>query len=68
MQDAESRRIFLPDGKAPAGGEIFQNHDLAKALRLIAQEGANAFYRREIARAILSTSQALGGCPLVRRK
>ncbi len=61
MQDAESRRIFLPDGKAPAVGEIFQNHDLAKALRLIAQEGANTFYRGEIARAILNTSQALGG-------
>jgi len=61
MQDAESRRVFLPNGKAPAVGEIFQNHDLAKALRLITREGANAFYRGEIARAILSTSQALGG-------
>src|SRR5712692_4870384 len=61
MQDAESRRVFLPNGKAPAVGEIFQNHDLAKALRLIALEGANAFYRGEIARAILSTSQALRG-------
>src|SRR5713226_1410574 len=61
MQDAESRRIFLPDGKAPAVGEIFQNHDLAKALRLIAQEGADTFYRGEIARAILTTPQALGG-------
>jgi len=61
MQDAESRRVFLPNGKAPAVGQIFQNHDLAKALRLITREGANAFYRGEIARAILSTSQALGG-------
>jgi len=61
MQDAESRRVFLPNVKAPAVGEIFQNHDLAKALRLIAQEGAVAFYRGEVARAILNTSQALGG-------
>src|SRR5713101_8094384 len=61
MQDAESRRVFLPNGKAPAVGQIFQSHDLAKALRLITREGANAFYRGEIARAILSTSQALGG-------
>ena len=61
MQDAESRRVFLPNGKAPAVGQIFQNHDLAKALRLITREGANAFYRGEIARAILSTSQALRG-------
>jgi gamma-glutamyltranspeptidase/glutathione hydrolase len=60
-QDAESRRVFLPNRKAPAVGEIFQNHDLAKALRLIAGEGADAFYRGEIARAILGTSRALGG-------
>ena len=61
LQDAESGRIFLPNGKAPAVGQIFQNLDLAKALLLIAQEGASAFYRGKIARAILSTSQALGG-------
>ena len=60
-QDAEGRRVFLPNGKTPAVGEIFQNHDLAKALRLIAGNGASDFYRGEIARAILPTSQALGG-------
>ena len=60
-QDAEGRRVFLPNGKPPAVGEIFHNHDLAKALRLIASDEANAFYRGEIARAILRTSQALGG-------
>jgi gamma-glutamyltranspeptidase/glutathione hydrolase len=61
MKDEESRRVFLPNGKAPAVGESFQNRDLAKALRLISQNGATAFYRGEIARAILATSQALGG-------
>ena len=60
-QDAEGRRVFLPNGKTPAVGEIFQNHDLAKALRLIAGNGASDFYRGEIAGAILRTSQALGG-------
>jgi gamma-glutamyltranspeptidase / glutathione hydrolase len=59
--DAESRRVYLPDGKPPAVGQVFQNHDLAKALRLVAQNGADAFYKGEIARAILSTSQSLGG-------
>jgi gamma-glutamyltranspeptidase / glutathione hydrolase len=59
--DAESRRVFLPNGKAPALGQIFQNPDVAKALTLVAQDGPNAFYKGEIARAILSTSQALGG-------
>ncbi len=59
--DAEARRIYLPGGKPPAVGQVFQNHDLAKALRLVAENGANAFYKGEIARAIVSTSKSLGG-------
>jgi len=59
--DAESRRVFLPDGKPPKVGETFRNPDLAKALRLVAQNGPDAFYKGEIARAILSTSQTSGG-------
>ncbi len=59
--DPEGRRVFLPNGKPPAVGQVFQNRDLAKALRLVAQNGAAAFYKGEIARAILSTSQSLGG-------
>jgi len=60
-KDPEGRRVYLPNGKPPAVGQVFQNHDLAKALRLVAQNGAPAFYKGEIARAILSTSQSLGG-------
>jgi gamma-glutamyltranspeptidase/glutathione hydrolase len=59
--DPESLRVYLPDGKVPALGELFRNPDLAKTLRAISQDGADAFYRGEIARAILSTSQGLGG-------
>ena len=59
--DAEARRVYLPGGKPPVVGQVFQNHDLAKALRLVAQNGADAFYKGEISRAILSTSQSLGG-------
>jgi gamma-glutamyltranspeptidase/glutathione hydrolase len=59
--DAEGRRVYLPGGKPPAVGEVFQNHDLAKALRLVAHNGAEAFYKGEIAHAIVSTSQTLGG-------
>jgi len=59
--DPEARRVYLPDGRPPAVGQVFQNHDLAKALRLIAEKGAEAFYKGEIARAIVSTSQSFGG-------
>src|SRR5258708_32285772 len=59
--DPEAQRVYLPGGKSPAVGQVFQNHDLGKALRLVADNSAAAFYKGEIARAILSTSQSLGG-------
>lgn len=60
-KDPEGRRVYLPGGKPPALGQVFQNRDLAKALRIAAQNGAAALYQGEIARAILSTSQSLCG-------
>jgi gamma-glutamyltranspeptidase / glutathione hydrolase len=59
--DPEAQRVYLPGGKSPDVGQIFQNHGLAKALRLVAENGADAFYKGEIARAIVGTSQSLGG-------
>ena len=57
----ESVRVFLPNGKVPQQGDVFRNPDIAKALRLIAEKGPSAFYKGEIAAAILKTSQHLGG-------
>lgn len=59
--DSESRRVYLPGGKPPGVGQIFSNPDLAKALKLIAADGASAFYKGEIGQAILATSRAFGG-------
>ena len=64
LRDPESSRVFLRDGKAPALGEVFRNPDLARALRLIADSGPQAFYRGDIAQALLTTSQALCGTML----
>ncbi len=61
MKDPESRRVFLPGDRAPDRGQIFRNRDLAHAFSLIADNGEAAFYKDEIAKAILSTSNALGG-------
>ncbi|HKT67893.1 MAG TPA: gamma-glutamyltransferase, partial [Terriglobales bacterium] len=61
MQNDEARRIFLPNGKVPEVGQVFTNPDVAKALRLIAGQGADAFYRGVIAQAILKTSADAGG-------
>ncbi|HZD93693.1 MAG TPA: gamma-glutamyltransferase [Candidatus Sulfotelmatobacter sp.] len=57
----ESRRVFLPGGKVPELGSNFINPDIAKALRLIAEQGRDAFYKGEIAQAIVRTSTAFGG-------
>ncbi|MGH9377588.1 MAG: gamma-glutamyltransferase [Terriglobia bacterium] len=57
----EARRVYLPGGKAPGVGEIFRNPEYALALELIAREGENTFYRGAIARAIVKTSDDLGG-------
>jgi gamma-glutamyltranspeptidase/glutathione hydrolase len=59
--DKESCRLYLPDGKVPVVGGIFRNPDLARSLRMIADDGPKAFYRGKIARAIVSTSEAHGG-------
>jgi gamma-glutamyltranspeptidase/glutathione hydrolase len=56
-----SARVFLQDGRAPRIGEIVTNADHAQALQLVATGGAAAFYRGPIAKAILRTSDKLGG-------
>lgn len=61
MADPESRRVFLIHDQAPRMGEVFKNPDLSGTLRLLATRGPQAYYKGEIAKAILSTSQALGG-------
>jgi gamma-glutamyltranspeptidase/glutathione hydrolase len=59
--DPEGLKVYLRNGKVPAIGEIFRNPDLAKALRMVAQKGPDAYYKGEIAQAIVATSKALGG-------
>jgi gamma-glutamyltranspeptidase/glutathione hydrolase len=61
QKTAEARRVFLPTGKAPELGARFANPDLAKTLKLIAEQGRDAFYKGEIAQAIVQTSTAFGG-------
>ncbi len=59
--DDNARRIYLISGKAPRLGQVFRNPEYARALDLIAQQGADAFYTGEIAKALLATSDRLGG-------
>jgi gamma-glutamyltranspeptidase/glutathione hydrolase len=52
---------FLPRGRAPAVGERFRMPGAARALRAIAASRGEAFYRGEIAEALVRQSQAQGG-------
>jgi gamma-glutamyltranspeptidase/glutathione hydrolase len=56
-----SAKTFLPGGKAPQTGQLFKNPEMGRAFRLVAEKGPDAFYKGEIAAAIVKTSQALGG-------
>ena len=61
LTDPNARRVFLKDNHAPSLGEIFRNPGYARALELVAAQGADAFYTGEIARSLLKTSDRFGG-------
>ncbi|HEY6217839.1 MAG TPA: gamma-glutamyltransferase [Pyrinomonadaceae bacterium] len=52
---------YLIDGRAPRPGEIFRQPNLARTLRTLAIGGRDAFYKGEIARAIVDYCEKNGG-------
>jgi gamma-glutamyltranspeptidase/glutathione hydrolase len=52
---------FLPNGRAPAAGDIFKQPALAATLKAIARHGAKAFYEGAVAADIVATLRARGG-------
>ena len=52
---------YMPNGRAPAKGEIFRNPLLANTLTEIAEGGRDAFYKGDIARRIESYMHDNGG-------
>ncbi|MDT3843444.1 MAG: gamma-glutamyltransferase [Bacillota bacterium] len=52
---------FAPEGHAPAAGEIWKSEDMARSLRLIADTGAETFYRGELADRMDAFSRETGG-------
>lgn len=56
-----SEKIYLTDGFPKEAGEIIFNRDLAKSLRLIADQGPDGFYRGPVAQSIVDAVQADGG-------
>ena len=56
-----SMEIFYQEGDVYEVGEILVQKDLAKSLKLIARDGAEAFYQGAIASAIVADMEANGG-------
>ncbi|GBD44762.1 Putative gamma-glutamyltransferase YwrD [bacterium HR40] len=52
---------YLPGGAAPAPGQIVRLPALARTLEILAQRGAEAFYRGELASRMVATLKGLGG-------
>jgi gamma-glutamyltranspeptidase/glutathione hydrolase len=59
--DANSKETFLVSGETPALYSIIRNPGLSRALRLIQTQGRDAFYRGDIADAIVAKVTANGG-------
>jgi gamma-glutamyltranspeptidase/glutathione hydrolase len=59
--DPDSTQTFLENGQAPELYSIIRNPGLARALRLIQAQGRDAFYKGDIAKAIVAKVQAGGG-------
>src|SRR5262249_32923136 len=59
--DADSRQTFLIGDQAPDLYHVIRNPGLAKALGAIRAAGRDAFYRGEIATAIVAKVEANGG-------
>lgn len=61
LENDEALRCFLPSGRPPRPGEVFRQKDLAATLGTVAEDGADAFYTGQIARAVARTVREEGG-------
>jgi gamma-glutamyltranspeptidase/glutathione hydrolase len=59
--DPDSAKTYLVNGKPPVNYAVFRNPDLAHTFRVLQAQGRDAFYKGEIAQAIVAKSHALGG-------
>jgi gamma-glutamyltranspeptidase/glutathione hydrolase len=61
LRAARGGSELLVGDAAPRAGETFRNPGMARTLRAVAAGGAEAFYRGDIARAIVEAVSAAGG-------
>lgn len=60
-ENANAKRIFLQDGKAPESGFVLKQSQLAATLEALARRGGAGFYRGKVARELVASVQSSGG-------
>jgi gamma-glutamyltranspeptidase/glutathione hydrolase len=55
------KETFMPGGKIPEKGEIFNNPDLANTLEIIAKKGRDGFYKGDVAKTMVNYIKEQGG-------
>ena len=60
-RQSDSRRCWLPNGRAPRVGEMFRNPEQAETLRRIANNGYDEFYGGDIAEQVANAVRSDGG-------
>jgi gamma-glutamyltranspeptidase/glutathione hydrolase len=54
---AETARVFLPGGQAPAVGSTFRNPDMARAYRMLREDGVDALYKGAMGEALVDAAR-----------
>ena len=60
-KDPEAARLFLQDGQPPELGHVIRQPKLAWVLERMAEEGADGFYRGEVAEKLVAGVRKAGG-------
>lgn len=60
-KSGETARLFLKNGEVPPLGHVIKQPELARTLQLLADKGADAFYRGAFARRLVAGVHKLGG-------
>jgi len=60
--DPDTAAIYIDEnGEVPALYSIFKNPDMARTFRILQKKGVDAFYRGEVAEAMVAKANAVGG-------
>lgn len=61
LSERPNTEDYVPAGKTPGAGDVIRLPGLAKTFRTVAEEGADFYYKGDIAKNLVETVQAQGG-------